>query len=310
MKYSEAISNLFNNPWMVGIVSGLIVAIITLCVARIYEQKSVATAVTRLLDNAERMHMRELPTEAIANCKQAIERLATVNLPDLMGRAYHALGASYSKVALKENKEDNLKEAIEAYLRALNYRSKAKYPREFAMTAMNLSNAYKLYSEVRDQEANLRESLKALEAALTVYTIEAYPYEYAAAMNNVGNDYMALSEVSNARIHLHFAIDAYRVALKVRTKMNYPSEYAKTMGNLGRAYTSLAVQEDKAGNAQAGIDALQEALGIFNIEKSPQEYGVMQNNILSFFRNIPPPVFHPHSPTRWPGMLADLLLRA
>lgn len=137
-----------------------------------------------------------------------------------------------------------IRQAINAYQRALRTFTKAAYPTEFAILHNNLAAAY-LSIPSTDEHAKVREALavQSFEAALEVVTLVANPREYAMLQNNLGN---ALQYASSAHVlenNLR-ALHAYDEALKVRTETDAPLEFANTLANKGNCLRNLPDDPD------------------------------------------------------------------
>ena len=114
--------------------------------------------------------------------------------PDL-ARISFAAGDSFYEIAQVQDagREQNLNQAIAAYLRALEVYILAAYPVDYALTQNNLGNAYSALAEVLDKKANLGKAIAAYQEALRVRTHAAYSVQYAATQPNLGAAYLRLA---------------------------------------------------------------------------------------------------------------------
>ena len=130
---------------------------------------------------------------------------------------------------------------MEAYRAALEVRTRASLPQDWAMTQNNLGNALQEQGTRSPGEAGralLAQAVEAYRAALEVYTRASLPQDWAMTQNNLGN---ALQEQGTrspgeaGRALLAQAVEAYRAALEVYTRASLPQDWAMTQNNLGNA---------------------------------------------------------------------------
>jgi tetratricopeptide (TPR) repeat protein len=130
----------------------------------------------------------------------------------------NALGVDYS-ARIRGDRAENLKLAISFYQAALEVRTREAFPEDWAMTQMNLGNAY-------GDAGQFSEAIAAYQAALEVSTREAFPEDWAMTQMNLGVAYNDSGQQSEA-------IAAYQAALEVRTREAFPEDWAMTQNNLG-----------------------------------------------------------------------------
>jgi tetratricopeptide (TPR) repeat protein len=140
-----------------------------------------------------------------------------------------------------EDKVENSKRAIEACEKALEVRTRERYPIDYGMTQNNLGNAYSTLAEVEGKAENSKRAIEACEEALKVYTRDRFPMDYARTQIILGNAYNTLAEVEDkadlAEVedkaeNSKRAIEAYEEALKVFTESEYPEIFPLVERNL------------------------------------------------------------------------------
>ena len=151
-----------------------------------------------------------------------------------------------------------IQEAVKAYRNALEVRTRAALPLDWARTQMGLGNALTLESlAAAFVSLSLSTSLhdQAVEAyrnALQVLTKADQPQDWAATQMNLGgillDEGMRAHTDDKALAWYDQAVEAYRAALQVYTEADLPQDWAKTQGKLGIALTSEGVHagDDKA----------------------------------------------------------------
>jgi len=186
---------------------------------------------------------------------------------------------AYEIGTIRLEKAAYMKIAIKSFEEALKVRTLERFPMQYAITQINLGNAYRTLAEVEDKAENCKRAIKAHEESLIVFTLERFPKYYAANQNDLGNAYGILAEVEDRAENCKRAIKVFEEALKVYTLKRSPRGYAITHNNLGNAYRTLAEVEDKAENCKKAIKAHEESLIVFTLERSPRDYAATQNNL-------------------------------
>ena len=142
---------------------------------------------------------------------------------------------------------DKWAQAIGHYENALRVRTRAKDPKRFAATMMNLGTAFRLLPSGAKTD-NVLKSVQCYRRALRVYTLQASPAQYATLCNNLGNaclSYPARDDRSLKR-HARQAINHFQRALGVWNSQENPCRRALVQYNRGCAYLRLAAREDVA----------------------------------------------------------------
>ena len=130
------------------------------------------------------------------------------------------------------NRSVNLEIAIECYRLALEIRTRAAYPEQWAMTQMNLAIAYR--SRIRGERAvNLEEAITCCRLALEIRTRAAYPEEWAMTQINLAVAFQHRIKGERAA-NLEEAIACYLLALEIYTHTAFPEKWAGTQNNLDR----------------------------------------------------------------------------
>ncbi|MFQ3611675.1 MAG: hypothetical protein SNJ72_09305, partial [Fimbriimonadales bacterium] len=127
-----------------------------------------------------------------------------------------------------------MKAAIEHYQAALRVFTEADFPQEWAMTQLNLGNAYADLL-TGDRLENLQQAMACYQAALRVYTEADFPREWAGTQRNLGTVYLQLP-MGDRLENLQQAMACYQAALRVFTEADFPQDWARTQHNLGTAY--------------------------------------------------------------------------
>jgi CHAT domain-containing protein len=174
------------------------------------------------------------------------------------------------------SKASNVEIAIACYETVLKLYTRQAFPYEWAMTQMNLGNAYG--DRIKGDKAdNIEQAIIAYQQALEVRTREALPYEWAKTQMNLGIAYKDRIKGDKAD-NIELAIIAYQQALEVTTRQAFPYYWAMTQMNLGIAYRNR-IKGDKADNIELAIIAYQQALEVYTREALPYEWAMTQMNL-------------------------------
>jgi CHAT domain-containing protein len=185
------------------------------------------------------------------------------------------LGEAYRN-RIRGDKAENLEQAITAYTAALQIRTRADFPQDWAMTQNNLGIAYS--NRIRgDQAENLEQAITAYSAALEISTRADFPQNWAGTQNNLGIAYSDRIRGDQAE-NLELAIAAFSAALQIRTRADFPQDWAMTQNNLGIAYSNR-IRGDQAENLEQAITAFSAALQIPTRADFPQNWAGTQNNL-------------------------------
>ena len=234
--------------------------------------------------------------------EKAQERAQTENnLGDaFVSLAGAGLEAAGDDPAATEAAVEDLNRAIEAYEKALLFRTIDDHPDDYAETKNSLGRAEMALAQLEEgemREADLERAVNSFKAALDVRALASHPEERAETQTFLGQALVLESEpeVSGSEIRwsdregLKRAIEAYEEALSIRTRQDHPWKYAETKNLLGRALVILAGPArgpEDAANLRRAIRAFEEALEVLTLEACPLEYAKIQNNLGIAYRNL------------------------
>ena len=102
------------------------------------------------------------------------------------------LGLALCSLGQRESGTAHLEEAVVAFREALQERTRARVPLDWAMTQLNLGNALLKLGERESGTARLEEAVTAYREALQENTRTRVPLQWAMTQNNLGN---AVSQV-------------------------------------------------------------------------------------------------------------------
>ncbi|HII05849.1 MAG TPA: hypothetical protein HA349_00600, partial [Methanotrichaceae archaeon] len=142
-----------NNPWMVAVVGGAISAVLAAVILYLlFERRKEKRAKGSLkrqiedLGNSPNSSDAKKIEETIAKYDELLKKTSET---DVYGHIKFNLGkCRFNLAILGHDKENDLKEAIQAYKDALNTFSIKKDPANYATTQNNLGNAYSTLAEV------------------------------------------------------------------------------------------------------------------------------------------------------------------
>ncbi len=234
----------------------------------------------------------DLIAQAAQAYRAALEVRTKANLPQDWAATQNNLGAALMDQGVRVNSGTEaaqlLAQSVQAYRAALEVRTKANLPQDWAGTENNLANALVdqgLLSSGAQATDLFSQAVEAYRATLDVYTRKDLPQDWAMAQNNVGLalvDQGELSHGSQATDLMSQAVMAYRAALDVYTKKDLPQDWAMTENNLGFA---LKDQGERSSGAQAkdlfaqAVQAYRAALEIYNRADLPQQWAATENNL-------------------------------
>ncbi|WP_440956039.1 hypothetical protein ACSAZK_03545 [Methanosarcina sp. Mfa9] len=212
------------------------------------------------------------------------------DIPDNFSRqkamAQYKLGDSLKRLAEKQNKEMNLRNAIEAYNQSLKYFTNNETPCYYAMVTSNCGGAYSGLSELEAKEENLLRAIENYDEAIRAYEslmsndTENYSINYAINRNNRGNSYINLAKVRDEKNNTEFAIIDHKSALNIFTGNKNCTQYLAILeNNLGWEYLTLSEFEDEKTNIKKAIRCFENASTYLTCEKNPFEYMLIQNSL-------------------------------
>ena len=206
-------------------------------------------------------------------------QLSLVASADERGTALNGLGVALEELGERERETEKLKQAVSAFHKALNERTRARAPLDWAMTQTNLGNALLRLGERESGTARLERAVRAHRAALDEYTREAAPLEWAATQNNLGAALAALGRRQSGTKKLEEAVAAFKAALEERTRERVPLDWARTQTNLGGAFQALGEREGGTTQLEAAVVAHRAALEEWTRERVPLLWAAAQGNV-------------------------------
>jgi tetratricopeptide (TPR) repeat protein len=213
-------------------------------------------------------------TELLDLCRELAEMFN--NDPKVLLRIANRL-KDYGKDDLQIT--DFMKEAIILYRKVLNQYSSVINSDDYAMTLVDLGNAFRILAEVENMAGNCRLAIEAYNEALTIFTVDRFPTDYAMTQVNLGTVYGVLAEVDSTVENCRLAIDAQKEALTIYKINGFLMQNAATQVNLGISYGILAEVENKADNCRLAINSYKDALAIYTIDRFPRDYAMTQHNL-------------------------------
>jgi tetratricopeptide (TPR) repeat protein len=248
-------------------------------------------------ENTEGAESIALLEQAVQAKQSALEVFTRSDLPYDWARTQHNLGVGLeieAEVLELQGERTNVRatalreQAIEAFTAALEVRTEADLPQDWAVTQMELGTALKVQGE-HNREGRaaelLGQSVQAYQSALRVRTKSSFPQLWARTQVNLGSTLLAQamrSSSGNAVPLTQQAEDAYRSALEVFTRGYLSQDWAEAEQGLGDA---LRVHAEQSTGGEIGallpqaIAAYQAALEIFTKAFRPQIWGEIQRDL-------------------------------
>jgi len=199
--------------------------------------------------------------------------------PEGWARSLVHRGSALSLVGEREEGTGRLKEAVTAYLAALQVYTRESLPLQWAMTQDGLGNALSELGEREEGTERLEEAIAAYRAALEVRAKDRLPLDWAMTQNNLGTALWRLGEREEGTGRLDEAVTACRAALEVYTKETLPLPWAETQDNLGNALLSLGEREEGTRRLEEAVAAYRAALEVRTKDRLPLDWATTQNNL-------------------------------
>lgn len=201
------------------------------------------------------------------------------------------LGNSLKTRAERTNGEPFLiliRQAIDAYLEALNASMKLTDRTESAMINMSLGNA--LFEQGNriigaNGDALMIEAIDAYHQALTICTKQTSPQNWAQIQINLGIALSGLGRrptAASGNDYFKQSVSAYRNALTIMTELSNPIGWAYAQHNLGAALHNLGeLTEGDTGLGffREAVSAYQLALTVRTQNDRPHEWAKTQDNL-------------------------------
>ncbi len=178
------------------------------------------------------------------------------------------------------SRKNNLEISIAGYQAALEIRTRAAFPEDWAMTQNNLAAAYS--DRIKGEKSeNIEQAITAFQSALEIRTREAFPERWAQTQNNLAVAYCYRIKGEKAD-NIEQAIAFYQAALEIYTREAFPEDWAQTQNNLAAAYC-YRIKGEKADNIEQAIAFYQAALEIRTRAAFPEDWSQTQNNLAAAY---------------------------
>ena len=234
---------------------------------------------------------REDPRDNLVNALVAFgeaEKLS--NSVFVMENVENMKGFLFFKLAFIEDRNYNLKKAIEHYKNALKYRTRETKPYQYASLRYNLGNAY-LSLRDGNERNNILRAIEEFNEAYKIRSKQKNSLEFGVISNALGLSYLMLSEIANdpkeAATYLSEALSYFAESADVFTKEEYPVDYAMIHNNLGVCFTRLALLgKDRKKNFEEGIEHYKKSLEVYTENDFPDDFGTTMYNIGIAYHNL------------------------
>jgi tetratricopeptide (TPR) repeat protein len=170
--------------------------------------------------------------------------------------------------------------AIERYRHLAELRPRNAFPRDWAMTQMNLGSALEALGERESGPARLTEAVAAYHDALQERTRARVPLDWARTQMNLGNALARLGERESGTARFEEAVVAYRDALQEQSRARVPLDWAMTQMNLALVYRALFDKDhqprylgDALKAADGALEEFHKAKAAYYIERAERERG-------------------------------------
>jgi tetratricopeptide (TPR) repeat protein len=213
-----------------------------------------------LYENGREFGTRESMLLAVKTCHRALGLAGREQAPLDWAVTKRHLGDALLLLGERDKNSGQLREAVEAYLGALEEWSRDGAPLDRAKAQNNLGNALQLLGEQESDPERLRQAAEAYRAALGECSRETAPFEWSQAYNRLGDTLAVLGLEEGEGERLKEAVDAYREALDGVNRELAPLDYAMTQNNLGKALEALGESETGTGLLHQAVAAYQAAL--------------------------------------------------
>lgn len=230
--------------------------------------ESILIEIDRATSITEMPHRVEL-------CRQALELVQREQYPDVWAALQVYLGISLDQNP-QGNREENIEQAIEAYIAALEVYTRDAFPVDWAETQSNLGLAF-AHRILGERGENIERAIEAYRRSLDVLTHEKKPEDCAQIISNLACAYIMRIHGDPAE-NTEQAIGLFRQAIEPM-KHNPSSElYNQIMINLGNAYQSRS-RGDFAENIDRSIQILEQALKVATVATMPLEWASAKMNL-------------------------------
>jgi tetratricopeptide (TPR) repeat protein len=195
---------------------------------------------------------------------------------DERGTAQHNFGNALSTLGERLSGTSLLEEAVAAFRAALEERTRARVPLDWAATQNNLGNVLRILGERERGTEKLKQAVEAYRAALEEWRRERDPLQWAKIMNNLGNALERLGTRESGTARLEQAVHAYNLSLEERTRERLPLGWAGTNYNLGNALSALGERNSGTARLEEAIQAYRAALEERTQDRVPLDWARAQ----------------------------------
>jgi tetratricopeptide (TPR) repeat protein len=223
----------------------------------------------------------------------ALAELALGHAPDdeARGTALNDIGVSLNILGPRQAGAAGLatmQDAVDAFTRALETRTKDAMPVDWATTQNNLGNTLMNIGIRKSGEEAvdfLERSVQAYEHALEVHTKDAIPARWAMTQNNLGATLQEIGTRKSGEAAIPFlerSVQAYEHALEIRTKDAMPVDWATTQNNLGNTLQQIGIRKSGEGAVdilEGSFHAYERALEVHTKDAMPVDWAMTQNNL-------------------------------
>lgn len=199
--------------------------------------------------------------------------------PDQRGSANNDLGNALAILGERESGKDKLSEAVNAYQKALEDRSRDKVPQDWAATQTNIGTVHVMIADRESCMTSLQVAIHAFRTALEELQPGQGTPKWAGTQNSLGAALLILGELEKSPAVLRDAIEALQHALSERLREDVPVDWAMTQNNLGLAFQNLGELEDDSDILSKAIHKYECALEVLIREEMPIHWAMAQENL-------------------------------
>jgi tetratricopeptide (TPR) repeat protein len=205
--------------------------------------------------------------------------LDTASSDDELGIAHDNLGTALSSLGDRESGTARLEEAVAAYRRALEERTRERVPLDWATTQNNLGLALWRLGQRESRTARLEEAVSAFRGALEETRRDQAPRDWAMTQVNLGCALATLGERQSGTARHEEALVAFRAALEEINRDQTPRDWAMTQVNLGSVLSILGARESGTARLEEAVSAFRAALEETTRNRVPLDWGLTQVNL-------------------------------